>query len=539
MGWCSTLPITAAGSVSGGEGGTANDPTYSKTLFVGKADNSTESGTLLEPYHTISSALSAASGLTPSSSNEIGIFIFGGEYGESGLSALSYVYLIGIGPDPVILKHANNIFTIGVDETSIANVTFEASSTNSIITIDGTSMTGHARLRNCRFVGAGDDGNVILCQDGGLAKFNDCRVEADNVGDRIIQTDSNSGNDIQFYDSEILGDILHQGGDLDFNKVTANIGVSCTGSSNLDISDSFVRNSVDHVLELGTTGNVYLHNSTLLSPGYVVSTNYHCIDATANPTACEIIGCTLRDDGTASDYSLYSTVSFTFAGHGNNLEEGYNSNVTDNGIATKGTPVNADTVIIQDSADSWKSKKAALNSLPGSGGGNWSSVTIDANKDMLGYDLTNLGIVEVDEQLTIPRDQAGVTAGDVRYNSTDVALEYYDGSGWHDAGSPLLVTASDSSVAEGNNSLTGLRDKYLVKTLEVVTTSPNWTLTVYSSDDYSSDPIVILENRNRNVLFQWDHPYEDKDATAEFHYNFSDNAGTATHSIEVFGTSLR
>jgi hypothetical protein len=483
------------------------------------------------------------------------------------------------------------MLTISNDGNSVSGVTFESLSTNAIVTIDGTSMTDYADFYDCEFIGNGNNTNVFSVTNGGLARLHDCVLEADNAGDRILQTDTDSGTDIKLYGGRILGDVLHQGGDIEVNYVTANTGISCTGSSNITITDSLIRNSVDHCVELGTTGDIYFWQSTFISPGYVNPDHFYCVNVTVNPTTAEWIASTFRHDGVDPNYTVYSSVSFTFSGHRNDFEEGYNSNCTDNGIAAKGTPVSADLVVIEDSADSYKNKKVQLSNLlsndenaihddtageidavaeketpvnadivliedsadsynkkkvevgnlPGGGGGAsaLSELTIDTNKDWLGYDITNLGSLEVDEALTVPRDQAGTTAGDIRYNSSDVALEYYDGSGWHDAGSPLLVSATDATVAEGDNSLTGLRDKFIVKTLVVETTSTDWTITVYSKDDYSSDPVIILKNRNGDLAYHWDYPYEDKDASSEFHYNFTDNSGTATHDIELFGTSLR
>ncbi len=532
-----TLPVTGSWA---GEVEPPDFEGYDNIVFVAIADNVSTDGSLQLPYHTIGEGLAEAASRTPTATDPVCVHVFGGSYSESALSMTAHVHLQGANRDSVLLRHASNMLTVAVDNSSVSGFTFEATSTNSIVSVDGTSMTDYARFYNCHFVGAGSNNNVVKGENGGLAKFFDCTVEAQNVGDRIIETDSDADNDFKFYKTEVLGDVLHAGGDLEFNDVTSNMGVSCTGSSSLTVTDTFWRNSIDHCLELGTTGDVFLYRNTLLSPGYVDPNTYYCVSATVDPGTNEWIDNTFRHDGVTPDYTVSSTVAFTFSGDRNDMEEGYNSNCTDDGLASKATPVDADTVIIEDSADSWKRKKVALGDIGiGGGASALSSLTIDTNKDWLGYDLTNVGVLEVDEQLTVPRDQAGVTGGDVRYNTSDVALEYYDGAAWHDAGSPALVSAAESTVAEGNNSLTSLKDKYLVKSIEITTSSTDWTMVVYSKDDYASDPITVLKGRSGSLVYYWDYPYEDKDSTSEFHYNFTDDSGANTHNIELLGSSLR
>jgi hypothetical protein len=169
-----------------------------------------------------------------------------------------------------------------------------------------------------------------------------------------------------------------------------------------------------------------------------------------------------------------------------------------------------------------------------------SRLVIDTDKDWGGFNIENVGVLEVVEQMTVPVDVPLVSPGDIRVNSSEDALEYSaDGVAWHDAGSPKYLRSSATAVPEGNNSLVGLKNKFVVKTIRIVTSSTRWTLTVYSKDDYASDPLVVLRNRGGYCLLHWDTPYEDKDGTAEFHYNFTDSLGSNAHDIEVVGTSLR
>ncbi len=539
MSICSgTLPVT------GSWAGSLDPPEldgYDQIVFVALADNVDTDGSLQLPFHSVAEGLIEAAARTPSAAAPVCVYVYSGSYSETALTIPSYVHLQGANVESTIINHASKILTLNADNTSVSDITFKSTSTNKIFAVDGTSLTGYVYVYRCNFDGAGNSNNTISVENGGLARFYDCAIEAQNVGDTIIETDTDVDNDVQFYKSKILGDVVHAGGELELTDVSANAGISCSGSSNLSITDTFLRNSVGYCLELGTTGNVFLYQSTFISPGFVTPDNYYCILGTVNPGTNEWIGNTFRHDGIAPTYTLYATGAFTFSGDRNDFEEGYNSNCTDNGLGTKSPAIGLDLVVIEDSADDYKRKRVQLNDLPGGTGGtsNLSGLTIDIDKNWLGYDIQNVGSLDVDDELTIPSDVAGVLAGDIRYNTVNQTLEYFDGAEWHATGSPMLVSSTGTAVAEGNNSLTGLEDRYMVETIEITTVSTNWTLTVYSKDDYSSDSVIVLKNRSENALLYWDYPYEDKDATSEFHYNFTDNSGTATHNIEILGTSLR
>lgn len=98
------------------------------------------------------------------------------------------------------------------------------------------------------------------------------------------------------------------------------------------------------------------------------------------------------------------------------------------------------------------------------------------------------------------------------------------------------VQAKETGIPEGNHSITNVYSQFVVKYLIITTVSTDWTLTVYSKDDYASDPITVLKNRSGSCTFHWDFPYEDKDDSSEFHYSFTDNAGSAIHDMEIVGS---
>lgn len=103
---------------------------------------------------------------------------------------------------------------------------------------------------------------------------------------------------------------------------------------------------------------------------------------------------------------------------------------------------------------------------------------------------------------------------------------------------PVMLKAQALAQAEGNHSLGGLADKMEIKTLFVNTVARSWSMTFYSSADYVSEPIFVIERRAGNASIHWDTPYEDIDGSASLHYNFTDHIGTNTHDILVFGVEL-
>jgi len=89
---------------------------------------------------------------------------------------------------------------------------------------------------------------------------------------------------------------------------------------------------------------------------------------------------------------------------------------------------------------------------------------------------------------------------------------------------PPMVDVSDTTVAEGYNDVALTASKVQIKWIEIATSSTDWTLTVYEDDDApGANPREILSNQNGDVDFYWDYPYEDEDASDEFHYQFEDD----------------
>lgn len=154
---------------------------------------------------------------------------------------------------------------------------------------------------------------------------------------------------------------------------------------------------------------------------------------------------------------------------------------------------------------------------------------LDGSKSML----------DIAVALNLPSDTADTTAGNIRWSTSDLEPQYYDGSAWHYMGSPKQLTATDTAVAEGNNSLTGLADKYLIKYIKITTTSTQWDMTIYTSDDYATGELKIVEDRDGDYMIYLDLPWQDADSSSEFHYNFTSASGSETHNITFYGVEMK
>lgn len=106
--------------------------------------------------------------------------------------------------------------------------------------------------------------------------------------------------------------------------------------------------------------------------------------------------------------------------------------------------------------------------------------------------------------------------------------------------SPFMIDVEDTAVAEGYNDVSIGYNKALIKCIEIVTSSTDWTFTVYDDDDAPGvHARVLVSNRSGNLNIFWNCPYEDADASLEFHYNFTDDSGSNTHNIRILGEKLR
>lgn len=147
-----------------------------------------------------------------------------------------------------------------------------------------------------------------------------------------------------------------------------------------------------------------------------------------------------------------------------------------------------------------------------------------------------------------PADVAGDAAGQVRWASVAGALEYYDGSAWHDSGSPKLIYIKATGQSAGDAHLSAASwatSKALIETIRIVTTSADWDLWLLQNDNgFSTDDAVypklqIVEAGNGDALIQGPFPYEDEDDSSEVHLYFVDNIGSATYDVYIRGSKYR
>lgn len=159
--------------------------------------------------------------------------------------------------------------------------------------------------------------------------------------------------------------------------------------------------------------------------------------------------------------------------------------------------------------------------------------------------------VIVSDRLSVPVDVAGIAARDVRWNSAAEALEYFDGSAWHDSGSPkyILLKATGQSAGDMHLSAsTWATSKALIETLRVVTTSEDWDLCLlqndngHVADDANVPELLVVEQGNGDAVVQLRQPYEDEDASNEVHlYVANNDTGhpSATFDFYIAGSKLR
>jgi hypothetical protein len=132
-----------------------------QVLIVDKTSESyTPDGSQQEPYNSIGAAITAATALTPTTSNRILILIYPGIYSEALTTADSFVYFAGFDRDSTIIRQSSGTsapLTVTDDETSFTNLTFEVDTTHTgRIFYCGTNLGGGpVRFYNCGFLGNG------------------------------------------------------------------------------------------------------------------------------------------------------------------------------------------------------------------------------------------------------------------------------------------------------------------------------------------------------------------------------------------------
>lgn len=157
-------------------------------------------------------------------------------------------------------------------------------------------------------------------------------------------------------------------------------------------------------------------------------------------------------------------------------------------------------------------------------------LTVGGNAGVVGKVIAGSDIELADSATVITRDGSGnLTFKDAVAGLLKLV----------ELGVQIMVEVEQIGVSVGNNSLTGFENKVLIKWVEVKTTSTDWTLKIYSKDDYATKEVGVASGQSGDQRIYLDWPYEDQDSTAELHYNFTSNSGSETHDITVTGIKLR
>lgn len=162
-------------------------PGINQILFV---DNGTttgsEDGTIQNPYHTITNAISAASALSPSSSNKILIMIFPGIYSETMPLTDNYVYFSGLDKDSTIIQSSSIILDLDQSHIAFTNLTFEHTGTSNLIenSADGeTDIT----FNNCSLLATNGSSGIMIFIDYSIdITFNNCIIKQSSQNRSVL-----------------------------------------------------------------------------------------------------------------------------------------------------------------------------------------------------------------------------------------------------------------------------------------------------------------------------------------------------------------
>ena len=315
--------------IGGGIGSTISFPGIQQTLFVDKGTvTGSEDGTVQNPFHAIGDALTAAALLSPSASNRIAIIVYPGVYSESGLSSQDYVYIAGVDKDSCIIESNLTIMDISTPETTITGITFNEIGGRPVLTFR-VSMTSPCKINNCNiYMNASSDDSEITISGNAKVDFFNCRIIQTATSYSAMAVDSNSGNYVSFDEVYIEGYFNIDGGDFIFYDSYILGQLDFAGSCNVAIGDCVIRNDNNaNAINLATTGDVFMCESTIRAQGEVSSVDYYSIYVTAQPSSCFFCGLKLIWETAEPSYLLYSNfATFQFLGKGNGFQRGMNGN---------------------------------------------------------------------------------------------------------------------------------------------------------------------------------------------------------------------
>lgn len=173
------------------------------------------------------------------------------------------------------------------------------------------------------------------------------------------------------------------------------------------------------------------------------------------------------------------------------------------------------------------------------------SVNAAGNTTLAGKSTgAGFAVANANDHLTCPTvANASPSTADIKVNTTNGVIEWYDGATWQSADCPKHIYIDVAAQAGGNLNLSDVTNwntsKALIKYITIVTVSIDWDLTLYEADDFTTKPFQVVANQNSNATIYLDYPYQDQDATGEVHIKYTDNVGADTADIYILGVKMR
>ena len=108
-----------------------------------------------------------------------------------------------------------------------------------------------------------------------------------------------------------------------------------------------------------------------------------------------------------------------------------------------------------------------------------------------------------------------------------------------------IIYIKSTNQPEGNLNLsapTWNTSKSIIKQIRIETSSTDWDLSLYPTDDFSGGTLPmyqVAQSADGNFTLEINYPYVDEDNTNEVHIKFTDNSGSNTANITIIGAKAR
>jgi hypothetical protein len=295
-------------------------------------------GTMQGPFNTISEAVTAASALSPSASNRIGIVIYPGTYEDNISTTDDYVSFIGFARDSTIIRlttGSTDVLNINNDNIRFENLTFDTTGahTGNVAVFD-TAGTDPTVFVNCKFevCDADSSGTAFVVSADCALEFYDCR---------FLHVDT---TDLAFYASSGSGSIL-------FENCYAQGYVRFSGTQEVFCSDSSLisgNSSQTVYADSGSSVVKFVHC-------YIENTNSagYCVRPQSTVSGWEFLGCNMMAG--SSGYDIGDTTNtITCSVKNTTMQRGMNENcITLNPVKYVGSADDQDFYnTLQDAIDS-------------------------------------------------------------------------------------------------------------------------------------------------------------------------------------------